>query len=146
MPVERSAGILFFRNTPQGRQYLILRSSRRPPNKSEFWDISKGILGKGEKGIDAALREEKEEVGISDFKIIEGFKKTVSYFTMRTGKPMPKFVAIFLAEAKNADVKLSWEHDKYEWLSYEEARKRLSVTQIKKALEAAEQFLQEHAI
>jgi len=141
MPVERSAGIIFFRNTPEGRKYLVLRSSRKDQNRPEFWDFTKGILYKGEHGIDAARREAQEEVGANEFTVIEEFKTTVNYFTRHTGKPVPKFVAMFLAELKNSNIKLSWEHDKYEWLSYEEAHKRLSVPQMKEALEAAEKFL-----
>lgn len=138
MPVLRSAGIIFFRNTPEGRKYLILRASRKD-NRPEFWDIPKGELDKGESGIDAAKREAREEAGIKDFQLVPDFKETVQYFTRREGKPIPKYVAVFLAEAKDDKVTLSWEHDKYEWLSIEEALKKL--TTMKKALRHADEFL-----
>lgn len=143
MATERSAGIIIFQNTPQGRKYLVLRSSRTGAETSrpDFWDFPKGLLEKGEKGIDAAIREGKEEVGIEDFSFIEGFKETVHYFTRRDGKPVPKFVAMFLAEVKDDKVKLSWEHDKYEWLIFRGARERISRTEMKKALESVEEFL-----
>lgn len=108
----------------------------------EFWDFPKGQLDKGEKGIDAAVRELSEEAGINDFETVPDFKETVRYFTWRTGKPIPKFVAMFLAKVDSEKVKLSWEHDKYEWLSYEEARKLVTLPQMKKALEKAEVSLQ----
>jgi bis(5'-nucleosidyl)-tetraphosphatase len=141
MPVERSAGMIIFRNTPEGRRYLIIRASQSHIPKPDFWDFPKGILEKGETGLDAAEREAKEEVGIEDFELIPHFKETVNYFTRREGKPVPKFVAMFLAEVKNDKVNLSWEHDKYEWLRYEEAYKRISLPQMKKVLEKAEKFL-----
>lgn len=147
MPVERSAGIIFF-NTSRKRSYLVIRSARKTSVVSqkktirEFWDFPKGRLETGESGIDAARREAVEEVGISDFEIIPEFKETIRYFTRREDKSILKFVAIFLAEVKNDKVKLSWEHDKYEWLSYEEAYSRISLPQTKKALEKAEKFLE----
>ncbi|MBI4132476.1 MAG: NUDIX domain-containing protein [Candidatus Sungbacteria bacterium] len=145
MPVERSAGIIFFMPTPQGRRYLIVRSSRDLPDRPEFWDIPKGILEKGEtKGIEAALRESREETQLENFSIVPGFKYTARYFTRRDGKSVPKFVAVFLAEAHDDSVKLSWEHDRYEWASFGEAMKRL--TTMKPALQAAEDFLSHHRV
>lgn len=147
MPVERSAGIIIFQNAPEGRRYLVLRSSRTDPQTAknkrvkEFWDFPKGRLESGETGLDAARREAGEEAGIHDFAIIEGFKETVHYFTWRDKKPIPKFVAMFLAEVKNDRVKLSWEHDKHEWLPYEQAHDMLTLPQMKKALRAAEETL-----
>lgn len=145
MPVLRSAGIIIFRSTAQGRKYLVVHSSGTGEGASrpDFWDFPKGLLEKGEKGVDAAVREAKEEVGIEVFSFVDGFKETVYYFTHWEGKRVPKFTAMFLAEVKDDKVKLSWEHDKYEWLYFQEARERISRSQMKKALEAAERFLEE---
>lgn len=145
MSVERSAGIIIFRNTPKGREYLIVHASGTGEGTSrpDFWDFPKGLLEKGEKGIDAAVREAKEEVGVENFLFVEGFKETVRYFTRREGRPVPKFVVMFLAEVKDDKVKLSWEHDKYEWLIFREGYKRISRRQMKEALEKAEKFLEE---
>lgn len=141
MPVERSAGIILYQKTPRGRRYLVIRSSSHIPKRGEFWDFPKGRLEKGETGIQTAEREAREEVGIEKFEIVPGFKETVRYFTWRDGKRVPKFVALFLARAKTDRVKLSWEHDQHAWLPYVEARERVSLPQMKKALDAAEQFL-----
>lgn len=140
MPVERSAGIIFFRNTPRGRVYLVIRSSNHIPERGEFWDFPKGRLEKGETGIQAAEREAVEEVDIKKYELQPDFKETVKYFTRRSGRM--KFVAMFLAEAKGAKVKLSWEHDAYEWLSYEKAYKRISLKPMKEALKKANDHLQ----
>jgi 8-oxo-dGTP pyrophosphatase MutT (NUDIX family) len=147
MPVERSAGIIIFRNTSAGRKYLVLRASRSEAEIAkgkfvrEFWDFPKGRLETGEQGIDAAKREAVEEAGIEDFRIVERFKKTVRYFTWQDGKPIPNFVAMFLAETKTDKVVLSWEHDKYEWLPYKEAKERITLKEMKIALEVAEKHL-----
>ena len=141
MPVVRSAGIIFFQETPRGRKYLVIRSSRDIPVRDEFWDFPKGELNKDEKGIDAAKREAKEEVGIEKFSLIPQFKETARYFTRKHGKSMLKFVALFLARTATTKVKLSWEHDQYKWLSYEEAYELLSLKQMKETLLSAEKFL-----
>jgi len=125
----------------------VIRSSRpkstiaKGKTVPEFWDFPKGRVEKGEMGIAAARREAKEEVGIEDLELMAGFKQTVRYFTRRTGKPVLKFVAMFLARAHLGRVTLSWEHDKAEWLPYREARERLVLPQMKEALGAAEAFL-----
>lgn len=151
MAVEKAAGIFFFRRVQNKILYLIIRSSRKKPDifndsekikqKPEFWDFPKGLLEEKETGIEAAAREAKEEVGITDFKIIPKFKETVKYFTKRDGKTALKFIAMFLAEVKSDKVKLSWEHDKYEWLEFKDADQRISRTEMKKALETANKFL-----
>lgn len=155
MPVERSAGIIFFRSTPQGRKYLVIRSSYHGEDgKHNFWDFPKGLLEKDEDGMAAAKREAVEEAGIKDYEIISDFKETVRYFVRRPSgraslsagrdrdkKAVLKFVAMFLAETKTDTVKLSWEHDTYEWLPYEEAKERLSRKEMQTALLKAEEFL-----
>lgn len=148
MPVERSAGIIIYRDPPEGRRYLLLRASRGESTLAsgktvkEFWDFPKGKLEKGETGLDAAKREAEEEAGFSDIAIDSGFKQTTHYFTFRFGKPIPKYVALFLGRVAHDTVTLSWEHDTYEWLSVEDARARVTLKQMKEALDAAEKFLQ----
>ncbi len=56
---------------------------------------------------------------------------------------MHKEAVFFLAETKERDVKLSFEHIGFEWLPYEEAVKKLTYDNAKKVLEKAEQFLNE---
>lgn len=119
----------------------MLHSSGTGSSRPDFWDFPKGLLEKGETGLEAARREAKEEAGVEILEIAPQFKETIRYFTRREGQTIPKFVAMFLAEVKTDKVKLSWEHDRYEWLSFEEAHERISVPQMKLALGEAELFL-----
>lgn len=145
MPVERSAGVIFFNEIKGNRRYLILHSTPSS-DYPDFWDFSKGVLEGNEVGVDAALREAKEETGIVDFRIVDGFKYTARYFRKNRGGTgvIPKFVTLFLARAKSDTVTLSWEHERYEWLPYKEACERLTNKEMKKALEAAEIFLKQN--
>ena len=142
MKVVKSAGIILFRYTPKGLVYLVLRSSNQIPTRGEFWDFPKGQLEKGETGLEGAKREVFEETGIKDFKLDIDFKETIRYFTWIKGKRAIKFVAMFLAEAKNAKVKLSWEHDKYKWLPYKKAHETISLKEMKEPLKKADEYLQ----
>lgn len=139
MPVLRSAGIILFRNTKEGRKYLILRASRKN-DRPEFWDIPKGELDKGESGIEGATREVKEETGIENFSLIQNFKYTAQYFTRRDGKSIMKFVAVFLARTFEDKIMLSGEHDAFEWATLDKAIKRL--TTMREAMKKADEFLQ----
>ena len=115
--------------------------SERFPLPREHWDFAKGLLENGEDGLKAAKREAEEEVGLRHFEVIPGFKEVAQYFTTKDGKRAMKFVAMFLAEAGADQITLSWEHDKYDWLLYEEAREKISNSQMKKVLEKAHEFL-----
>jgi 8-oxo-dGTP pyrophosphatase MutT (NUDIX family) len=115
MPTERSAGAVIFRRENGTIKYLLLRKGQT------YWDLPKGNIDKGEDEQATAEREVKEETGLVDVKILPNFKEKVSYFYRREGQTVYKEVVFFLAETKNADVKISWEHDDFGWFSYEEA-------------------------
>src|SRR5574341_941417 len=115
MPV-RSAGIVLFRNGKK-RKYLLLEHSYG-------WDFSKGIMDKGEKSQSAAMRELKEETGISKAVIFPGFKTTISFIYTWKGKRLLKFVVFYLAKTRQKKVKLSFEHKGFVWLPYKEAVKK----------------------
>lgn len=151
MTIEKAAGIIFFRRAQNKILYLVIRSSRQKPYifnengktklKPEFWDFPKGLLENKEKAKDAALREAYEETGIKNFEIIPNFKETVKYFTKRDGKTTLKFIAMFLAKFNSEKITLSWEHDKYEWLEFKKAFKKISRNEMKTALEKAHNFI-----
>ncbi len=148
MPAERSAGIIIYRDTPEGRKYLLLRASRDKSTLAsgkrvkDFWDFPKGRLEKGETGLDAARRETQEEAGLDTIEIDPEFKHTVQYFTFRTGRPVPKYVAMFLGRVTSEVITLSWEHDTAEWLLHKDAKARVTLPQMKDALEKAEEYLE----
>jgi len=135
MPVEKSAGAIIFyiENPPAGGgeiKYLLLE------HKPHSWDFAKGLIEKGEKLEDAALRECKEETGLEELQLMPGFKETIKFFFkvkykyqvergLKMGQTVLKFVTYFLARSKTKDVKVSFEHQGYEWISFEEIMKRL---------------------
>ena len=112
------------------------------------WEFPKGGLDDGESHLEAALREAKEETGLT-FDYIYDFKFESKYFLKKnysTGEklevPEPKTVTYFLGEASSKEVELSWEHDTFGWFSVVEANKKLFFTGKKNVLIAAIHFLE----
>jgi bis(5'-nucleosidyl)-tetraphosphatase len=128
MPVEKSAGAVVFYRAPQGKiEYLILE------HRAGHWGFPKGLIEKGEKLEETALRECREETGLDKLSLISGFKETIRYFFkvkfdyqvkergFKMGQNVMKFVTYFLVESKSKKVKLSFEHLNYVWLELDAA-------------------------
>lgn len=152
---EKSIGGIVFRKEKNKIYYLLLHY------ETGHWGFPKGHVEKEETEIETLIREIKEETGISDLKIIEGFKDYVKYFFRPNFKSISKkketkkktnkksknkdlifkIVIFYLVQTKRKKVKLSFEHIGYKWLSYQEALKRLTFKNTKEILKKANKFL-----
>ena len=147
MPVERSAGAVIFRESGKGREYLLLhhqsvnskRASR--PVSTGHWSFPKGHVEKGETTEETVRREVKEETGITKLEFIPNFKETIRYFVNYDGQKRLKFVAFFLTKTKQKNIIISFEHQGFAWLSYEEAIAAVTYRSDKQVLKAAEAFI-----
>jgi 8-oxo-dGTP pyrophosphatase MutT (NUDIX family) len=144
MPVEKSAGAIIFRKNKEIK-YLLLHYPSGSRTSKDYWDLPKGHIEKGEQEVDTVKREVKEETGLEDIKIIEGFKESIKYFFRFEGKTIFKTVIFYLAETGNQDVKVSFEHTGYKWLLYEEALSQLTFKNAKEILKKSNEFLTKHA-
>ncbi len=133
--IVQGAGAIIFRNEKNGRLYLLLRS------KGGTWGFAKGKVDQGESLQEAAIREVKEETGIS-ISLMPEFVKSIQYnFIDRSGEKLRKQVAFFLATTDTQEVILSDEHSEYIWLPYEQALKKSTYTNTKSLIESAEFFI-----
>ena len=139
----KSCGCVVFTRKQQIKYLLLQTGSAVKPG---FWDFSKGEVDKGENEKDTALRELKEETGITDVHLIEGFREEISYFYRYGGKTKQKTVVFFLVETATVEVKLSWEHIAFEWLVYEKAFERLKFENSRKVLKKAHDFLSQNML
>lgn len=137
MSSEFSSGAVVFRKEKE-IQYLLLNYSKG------HWDFPKGHIEQGETEEQAAIRETQEEAGISDLKFMPGFKEKISYFFRHEGALVHKEVTYFLAQTKTEEVKLSFEHTGFEWLSFEDAWQRTTFKNSKEVLKKAHSFLLKH--
>ena len=107
------------------------------------WDFPKGNIEKGESDLETVRREVKEETGISNIRILEGFKKIIEYNYRREVSLVHKKVVYYLAESHTMDVRISFEHRAYDWLNYDGCMKKLTFKNAKTVLEAANEFLKQ---
>lgn len=136
---EKSCGAVVFRKNREV-EYLLLHY------EAGHWDYVKGQVEPNETEKVTVTRELKEETSIEDARFIEGFREEISYFYRREGKTILKKVIFFLLEAKESEVRLSYEHIGYEWLTFQKAMERLTFLNARKILIKAHDFLQAHGI
>lgn len=135
---ERSAGaIIFYMSSENMREYLLLHYP------SGHWDFPKGNIEPGETPLITAYREVEEETGLSRDKLIliDNFKKEISYYFTSHGTLVYKTVIFFLMRSLSKDVKISWEHKGYKWLSYPEAIKQATYKTAKNLIREAEEYV-----
>jgi len=110
----RSSGIVIVRKLNSRWQYLFLRAYH-------YWDFPKGKVEEGEELIETAVRETREESGITDLAFNWGnvFTETDPY-----GKKK-KIARYYLAETTQEKVTLNYneelgkpEHNEYRWIQF----------------------------
>jgi 8-oxo-dGTP pyrophosphatase MutT (NUDIX family) len=136
MKYEYSAGIIVFRKD-DGIKYLLLHYDK------DYWGFAKGNVEKGESEEGAAHREVKEEAGITDLKLVKGFKEKEHYFYKKEGQLISKDVVYFLGETNTEKVTVSFEHKGHSWLAFEDALARLKFKNSKELLTKVHRFLQQ---
>lgn len=120
----------------EGKYLILIKSSLEEINPNTY-DLPGGRMSFGEKPEEAIVREVSEETGlkVEPIKVFEVWTFTKEDFQL---------VGInFLCNLISGELKLSEEHDKSEWLSYEEINKNKEIPEwllntIKKAQELNE--------
>jgi 8-oxo-dGTP pyrophosphatase MutT (NUDIX family) len=131
MVMERSAGVILVLNRDVEPNILLLHYGGR------HWGFPKGNIENGETEKEAAIREVFEETGINHITFLPDFKELIRYVYRRAGTVIIKEVVYFLAETRDREVVLSYEHQGYQWLRFNQALKRLTFKNDKAVLEQA---------
>ncbi len=135
---EYSAGSIIFFKENGLTEYLLLQYPQG------HWDFPRGHIEEGETEKIAAQREIAEETGLHNLRFIDGFSKKNVWNYRKQGKPSHKTVTYFCAQSSTKEVRLSEEHQEYQWLPYEQTRKQISFPNTKKIFEQAHQFIIKH--
>jgi 8-oxo-dGTP pyrophosphatase MutT (NUDIX family) len=132
-----SAGAILFRDTRGRREYLLLKS--RPGD----WEFPKGGIEGEEELQQTAIREVKEEAGIHDFRLLDGFRKDYDYVFEAGGDTIHKTVHLFVARSFEASAELSDEHRDMQWRDYQQAVNTVTQDGPREILKDAHEFLNE---
>ena len=132
---ETSAGVVLFRKENSKILFLLLHYP------SGHWDFVKGKIEKGETNHETALRETKEETGITDVTMIENFEEWIEYNFQFQGELIHKKVVFFLGETKEKYVSISHEHLNYIWMNYLDAMEKTTFDNARSVLTKAYSFL-----
>jgi bis(5'-nucleosidyl)-tetraphosphatase len=142
---EFSAGaVIFRRKNGSNREFLIIYSKR-----NSMWGFPKGHIEQEEKERDAALREIREETGLTKLRFIDRFREKDVYPAISTrgifnGREIIKHSTYFLCETDEEKVTADgMEITEFRWLPFYEAQKLLSFESQKAILEKAHTFLED---
>ena len=135
MGTEKSAGIVLFRNDSDKNEFLLLNYPQG------HWDFVKGKIEQNETSHEAAIRETREETGITNIEFIDGFEEFVEYDFRHKNENIHKKVIFFLAKTDEKKITLSHEHNDFVWLEYNDALKKTTFRNAKNVLSKANEFL-----
>ena len=132
---ETSAGIVLFRKEDSKNLFLLLHYP------SGHWDFVKGKMEEGETTHETAIRETREETGITDVDFLDGFEEWIEYNFQYQKELVHKKVVFFLAETKTKEVNISHEHLDYTWMDYNTAMEKTTFDNAKTVLTKAQMLL-----
>jgi len=138
MKIDQSMGVIAFFKFPRSVKYLIIK------HRKGHWSFPKGHSNKGETKIKAALRELKEETGITKIQLL---KKSVMLqdiykFTNVKGVKILKKVNYFIGEAKSKKIKIDRrEVINYKWCTYKAGLERTTFDESKTILKKANKIV-----
>jgi 8-oxo-dGTP pyrophosphatase MutT (NUDIX family) len=142
---EFSAGAIIFRKEKGQALFLLIYSAR-----NKIWGFPKGHIEPGEAEKDAAVWEVKEETGITDLRLIDGFREEDVYGAKSNRKPnegniIEKHSIYFLAQTDSSKIVSNTdENTDNKWLAAKEAEKLLLFESMKKILKKANSAIEKH--
>ncbi|MHA1303147.1 MAG: NUDIX domain-containing protein [Candidatus Heimdallarchaeaceae archaeon] len=98
-------------------KFLILQRSKEKDFKPGAWEAVTGRLEREEEPEKGLLREVKEETKLD----VEVIMPIDTGFFYRGGKEFPMVFIAFWVKYLNGQVELSWEHDRFKWVTLDEA-------------------------
>src|SRR5437588_10023334 len=115
-----SSGGVVYRVENGGALFVLLTR-----NKRGIWGLPRGLIEENEDEVTTAMREVREETGVSRVKL-RGKVGQIKYQFGFRAKTFDKTVHFFLFETDQADANVGTEHDAMEWMPYDKALPTLS--------------------
>lgn len=132
--LEKSYGIIVaYKQNSTETKYLIIQSKG-----TNDWSFPKGHAEKNETSVEAALRELREETGISQISLIPDVSFSDKYRYKANGIWNRKQATFFVGITDNLNVKIQQEEVvNYIWSNYDDAVKILTFENQRKILSEA---------
>ncbi|HXI34762.1 MAG TPA: NUDIX domain-containing protein [Gemmatimonadales bacterium] len=128
----RFVDVYVLRDAPADPVILVLRRANggRSPGT---WEAVHGAIEAGETAVQAALRELREETGLAPERLYNASRVEAFY---RHAQDEIALIPVFVAfVARDAVVRVSAEHDAFEWLAPDAALARVTWPRMRRALE-----------
>lgn len=137
---HHSIGIILFFRFPRKIKYLLLKQHQG------HWGFPKGHVEKGEKYLDTATRELREETGIKKIRLIKNKILLRDFYSYNnSNSKIIKTVDYFIAESLIETVKIdNKEIVNFKWFTFEKSIERLTFSKSKRILKSANKIINEH--
>ena len=135
--IHNSVGIVLFCRFPRSVKYLLVKQHQG------HWGFPKGHIEKGEKKIDTAIRELKEETGIKNVSLLAEkiLLKDEYAFNNGNGKII-KRVGYYIGETVQKKVKIDGKEIlNIKWCTYDKAFGKITFSQTRNVLKKAKKFI-----
>ena len=131
----RFVDVYVLRDGPGEPAVLVLRRAPSGGRSPGTWEAVHGAIEAGETAVQAALRELREETGLEPARLYNASRVDAFYRHAQDEVALiPVFVAVV---ARDAAVRVSAEHDAFEWLAPAAALERVTWPRMRRALEDA---------
>lgn len=111
-----------YKETEVGIKYLLLKRSETKEPYPGIWQIVTGRFEENEKAYETALREVKEETGLTPVKCYVAPKMN-EFYTPHNDKIY--LIPVFVVKVNDGKVILSDEHTHFEWADFDVAYKKI---------------------
>jgi 8-oxo-dGTP pyrophosphatase MutT (NUDIX family) len=114
---------------------------------TNYWGFVKGMIEENERETETARREANEEANLSRIRFLEGFREVIRYFFKLDGKLISKEVIFLLGEVDEEQaekVKVSFEHEGFKWLTFDDAMRLVKHKNERELLIKANEFLKSY--
>jgi dihydroneopterin triphosphate diphosphatase len=137
--VNQIVEVCVFRTLKAETHFLVLQRAQEEKLYPGLWQIMTGTMKKNESAFKAALRELKEETGLRPQRCWT-IPYVDTYYDL--AKDRIQLVPVFAVELDSSSpLRLSSEHQRFEWLRFEEARERLVWPGQKRSMDVVHEFI-----
>jgi 8-oxo-dGTP pyrophosphatase MutT (NUDIX family) len=137
--VNQIVEVCVFRLLKTETHFLVLQRAKEEKLYPGLWQIVTGTIKKNESALKAAMRELKEETGLSP-KRCWTIPYVDTYFDL--AKDTIQLVPVFAVELDPSSVlHLSSEHQRFEWLRFEDARQKLVWPGQRRSMDIVNEFI-----